>query len=1809
MQMHNNVDNNINYSLIDLKLRKINDTIYDSISKKADGYYCRIVCGYKPYDQNHTYGEENVIHNGLYMIYPLPQHEIKEYKLESFTPPKLLDGDSLITVDSFNSTNPSEFTIKVPIDRRYMATKEYVEGTRIFLEARDDRNHNKKIQIKEIWNDTSNALGETSLDNTNFIELNQYSYLETNIYKNTLVTGISSVSVKDNQIIVGKSWGKSYFNFDLSKFQLKKIKISCYVTRNVFVGWYFRPDKNGASSTIPAAEGALFESNWCPIGEKVKYEKILTIPENAKYIHIEGQDCIYEDICISILEGYKTPQIELPRPLQPNEIYSWDEYKKHYVVKKNVKEELYQNYTKKNVPNMYRYIREYLNGSNSNTGNHWVEIEVWSNGVNIAQHEGVKLTCSSDSAKKEDLKLLIDGNTKSDPYFSGGSGTQWVQLELAEDACIDEIKIWHFYTDSRKYKDVKLECSYDGIVWDTIYNNETPYQEKSSGKTYNIPEIIAAKGLHNNTFNVKNVDKILISKQLINDYSITFQNDSLIDVSTTKINMKEYKGINKNAYFNIVNVPENSNNIIFNIDKSDLDQDFPIVYKNFDSIQVFNGRIDDTGALISDETSRTYYLKVRTDAMFDLFIKGGDVLRLGYVNDLSEICHGSSVAGVKDYDITSEGTYLHINMQDFCSIKNTSRFFLINTNSEGTANANPCTDLFAMLNAINLHQNYLYDEVEYCKDCNKIIEFDFAKIKDYEEPYADAITINDWKINEDSIEKTEDRQAYSALILCNSKDSLKISGESLEQFKYAYLDSNMELIPNTIKEQVLAEENITDDVPDNAQYCLLNLSTSGLLNQEDINIVVQSFIKSSEIDNYISIEGNPVISLSVPYKKIRPLPAPTNIKVVDKFSSLEITWDTILGAEEYIVYLEDQILETVDTNKLVLFKELKGHVTIRAVNDLTQSELSESVYVHSVPQNPFIMYIDNTYENNQYKFDVTFKDDSEIETSYKLNYIVDDRSEETIELPGTEGVGEISKGTFYITAIDERVRVRVLAVNEQGENEIAPVIELKMPPEVTWAYKDDTEQLVVSWLNTISDSEMYVVRYKEEGAEHVSTQNILNEYSPGSRITTYIPLGKDKRMQISIAAIVKEDIPHIFSKPIWCSAAQDVNLTAPTDFKSRKLQANQIEFSWLDTHEVEEGWELAIVLNNTKSETIFIPSTTSHSIGTRQTYVYTFPEYGFMDAKLRMKWMLGASKYTDTITNYYFEIDNRPPGNVSRTYVDTNSIKFTWEAQGFVNRYAFNIKKATDDQFTTYYCSSPEFYFEDFEEVDYIYNIKTEFLGEEISEPTIDYLFKPTINRNKDLIVITNEDNTEHNFVERTYTSISDSYELATKSIKQGTEVDYPIYMSSTTEFTMSYGPIAIETWGINQRYEGNNSMAVITENVVTSNQFNTISYKEIEDIVPYKTTIITKSTDSYKIEMEVNKTRIVCIGDSITAGHPGFWAESMTGEITHQYPYWLDRRLKFQYEVINKGYGSDRTYNVLNRFQKDVLDLSPQYCLIQIGTNDIYWGAASAAGSTEVFESSTLADMKKNIVEMVRLCNESNIIPILGLLIPRTQVATDPVVKFGLYAFNDWLIEYANSTEGLNYVDFFNAGKDKIPPTPLEDPSSPGAMNPIYDGDNVYDEEGNLVKYGAGIHLNAEGYRIMAEAIPLNFFSTIESGVKMYMDEKCTVEATYNIEDKQNPFYEIQIEGMKLTRTKKIIRYIKNIGNSQVLFSLYPNDIYNLDYKFKLKEDDEGLKTVTGILTPGNSVAVIMELTPLVEDSKSSIELSLVAREFSIDS
>jgi hypothetical protein len=118
-------------------------------------------------------------------------------------------------------------------------------------------------------------------------------------------------------------------------------------------------------------------------------------------------------------------------------------------------------------------------------------------------------------------------------------------------------------------------------------------------------------------------------------------------------------------------------------------------------------------------------------------------------------------------------------------------------------------------------------------------------------------------------------------------------------------------------------------------------------------------------------------------------------------------------------------------------------------------------------------------------------------------------------------------------------------------------------------------------------------------------------------------------------------------------------------------------------------------------------------------------------------------------------------------------------------------------------------------------------------------------------------------------------------------------------------------------------------------------------------TTIWTKLMLEYGLYSEIHKIRICTMGDSITAGHPVYWAEteidfkpnSGTGNIQSQYQYWLQRRLSDDYEIINNGRGSDTTERMVNRFDRDILPLSPQYCIIQGGTNDITWAVTQNKG------------------------------------------------------------------------------------------------------------------------------------------------------------------------------------------------------------------------------------------------------------------------
>lgn len=94
---------------------------------------------------------------------------------------------------------------------------------------------------------------------------------------------------------------------------------------------------------------------------------------------------------------------------------------------------------------------------------------------NIAYEK--EITSSDDFPIIGELELITDGDKESEEgYFVElAQGSQWVQIDLEEEASIYGIGLWHFHSQKRAYVDVVIQLSNDegfekGVV--TVFNND-----------------------------------------------------------------------------------------------------------------------------------------------------------------------------------------------------------------------------------------------------------------------------------------------------------------------------------------------------------------------------------------------------------------------------------------------------------------------------------------------------------------------------------------------------------------------------------------------------------------------------------------------------------------------------------------------------------------------------------------------------------------------------------------------------------------------------------------------------------------------------------------------------------------------------------------------------------------------------------------------------------------------------------------------------------------------------------------------------------------------------------------------------------------------------------------------------------------------------------------------------------------------------------------------------------------------------------------------------------------------------------------
>jgi lysophospholipase L1-like esterase len=152
---------------------------------------------------------------------------------------------------------------------------------------------------------------------------------------------------------------------------------------------------------------------------------------------------------------------------------------------------------------------------------------------------------------------------------------------------------------------------------------------------------------------------------------------------------------------------------------------------------------------------------------------------------------------------------------------------------------------------------------------------------------------------------------------------------------------------------------------------------------------------------------------------------------------------------------------------------------------------------------------------------------------------------------------------------------------------------------------------------------------------------------------------------------------------------------------------------------------------------------------------------------------------------------------------------------------------------------------------------------------------------------------------------------------------------------------------------------------------------------------------------------RIVALGDSTTAGTPGFQSPLEApplgrGDETSQYAWWL-MTARPAWEVLNRGVNGERSDEIRARFNRDVLRVQPRVVVIIAGVNDVYQGR-SAAHAIE------------HLRAMYRAAAQGDIRVVAGSILPFNTATFDQNAR--MREVNAWIEDYATSDANLSFAD-----------------------------------------------------------------------------------------------------------------------------------------------------------------------------------------------
>lgn len=206
---------------------------------------------------------------------------------------------------------------------------------------------------------------------------------------------------------------------------------------------------------------------------------------------------------------------------------------------------------------------------------------------------------------------------------------------------------------------------------------------------------------------------------------------------------------------------------------------------------------------------------------------------------------------------------------------------------------------------------------------------------------------------------------------------------------------------------------------------------------------------------------------------------------------------------------------------------------------------------------------------------------------------------------------------------------------------------------------------------------------------------------------------------------------------------------------------------------------------------------------------------------------------------------------------------------------------------------------------------------------------------------------------------------------------------------------------------------------------------------------------------------RIVGLGDSTTAGTPGFLSPleappNGLGNPESQYAYWM-MKAHSEWNVLNRGINGQRSDEILSRFQRDVVQEAPHYVIILAGVNDVYQGVS-------------LESIKLNLLAMYEQAIKSKILPVAASVLPYNAASLSE--SNAIRELNHWINNTADRL-GILFCDTNLA---------VADTSNPDRLRSSTDD----------------LHPDVSGYKLMGEALA----QVIETHIQ---ERKCSLRLMTN--------------------------------------------------------------------------------------------------------